>query len=228
MRIAVITGAAKGLGYEVARQLSGQGYQVVLTGRDAAALAAAAAALGQGAVWHRLDVSDDASVDSFFAWLEAMHGRLDVLVNSAGRLYGSHASRIVGADAANVLAAVDNNAIGALRMMSRALPLMARGGYGRIVNVSSGMGALADMGSGAVAYRVSKTALNALTILAAHEAAPGIKVNAVCPGWVRTDMGGPSATRDVASGASGIVWAASLPEDGPTGGFFRDGKPIAW
>lgn len=228
MRIAVITGAAKGLGYEVARQLSGQGYQVVLTGRDAAALAAAAGTLGQGAVWHRLDVSDDASVDSFFAWLEATHGRLDVLVNSAGRLYGSHASRVVGTDAANVLAAVDNNALGALRMMSRALPLMARGGYGRIVNVSSGMGALTGMGSGAVAYRVSKTALNALTILAAHEAAPGIKVNAVCPGWVRTDMGGPSASRDVASGASGIVWAASLAEDGPSGGFFRDGKPIPW
>ena len=113
-------------------------------------------------------------------------------------------------------------------MMQKALPMMQQGDYGRIVNVSSGMGALSDMGSGAVPYRVSKTALNALTLLAAQEAAANVKVNAVCPGWVRTDMGGQSATRDVPTGARGIVWAATLPDDGPTGGFFRDGKAIEW
>jgi NAD(P)-dependent dehydrogenase (short-subunit alcohol dehydrogenase family) len=227
MRVAVITGAAKGLGLETARQLSELGLRTVLTGRTDTALAAAAASI-PGAEWHALDVADDASVATFFDWLERSHGRLDVLVNNAGRIYGAHRRTLLDTDAATVAEAIDNNALGALRMMQRALPMMGRHGYGRIVNVSSGMGALTDMGSGSVPYRVSKAALNALTILAAHEAPTGVKVNAVCPGWVRTDMGGPGASRDVASGASGIVWAATLPEDGPTGGFFRDGRPIAW
>lgn len=127
-----------------------------------------------------------------------------------------------------ILEAISNNALSAYRTMQHALPIMARGGYGRIVNVSSGMGGLTDMGSGAVPYRVSKTALNAISRLAAFEASAGTKVNAVCPGWVRTDMGGSNASRDVETGARGIVWAATLSEDGPTGGFFRDGKAIDW
>jgi NAD(P)-dependent dehydrogenase (short-subunit alcohol dehydrogenase family) len=227
MRVAVITGAAKGLGLKTARQLSELGLRTILTGRNETALAAKAASVPQ-AEWHVLDVADDASVASFFGWLEGSHGRLDVLVNNAGRTYGAHRRTVVDTDVATVAEAIDNNALGALRMMQRALPMMARNGYGRIVNVSSGMGALTGMGSGSVPYRVSKTALNALTILAAHEAPIGVKVNAVCPGWVRTDMGGPGASRDVASGARGIVWSATLQEDGPTGGFFRDGRPIAW
>lgn len=227
MRVAVITGAARGLGLETARQLAEQGLHVVLTGRNESDLAAAARDL-PGAEWHVLDVADDASVAAFFDWLETAHGRLDVLVNNAGRIYGAHRRRVVDTDAAILAEAIDNNALGAFRMMQRALPMMARHGYGRIVNVSSGMGALTDMGSGALPYRVSKTALNALTILTAHEAPAGVKVNAVCPGWVRTDMGGQGASRDVPSGARGIVWAATLPDDGPTGGFFRDGRRIAW
>ena len=227
MRVAVITGAAKGIGFETARQLSEQGFRVILTGRDEAALAAAASGI-QNADWHALDVDDEASVAVLFEWLEATHSRLDVLVNNAGRVYGGHGSTVLQTDPAILDEAISNNAVGAFRMMQLALPLMARNGYGRIVNVSSGMGALTDMGSGAVPYRVSKTALNAITLLAAHEAPRGIKVNAICPGWVRTDMGGPNATRDVETGASGIVWAATLRDDGPTGGFFRDGKAIDW
>ena len=115
-----------------------------------------------------------------------------------------------------------------MRTMHRAVTLMERGNYGRIVNVSSGMGALNEMGSGWPAYRVSKTALNALTRIADQESSPAIKVNAVCPGWVRTDMGGPSATRSVQKGVEGIIWAATLDDDGPSGGFFRDGMPIEW
>ena len=227
MRVAVITGAAKGLGRETARQLSERGLRVILTGRNEADLAEAATGL-ETAEWHQLDVADAGSVVRFYDWLEGRHGRLDVLVNCAGRVYDGHVATLLTADPDVVLEAINNNAISALRMMQGALPMMERGGYGRIVNVSSGMGALADMGSRAVAYRTSKTALNALTRIAALEAPAVVKVNAVCPGWVRTDMGGPNASRDVASGASGIVWAATLPDAGPTGGFFRDGSEIAW
>lgn len=227
MRIAVITGATQGLGLETARQLSEQGLHVVLTGRNAAALEAAAAPLNN-AEWRVLDVGNDASVQQFFEWLKTTHGRLDVLVNNAGRIYGGHGSSVRDTTADILMEAISNNAIGAFRIMQMALPMMTEGGYGRIVNVSSGMGALSDMGSGAVPYRVSKTTLNALTLLAAQEAATSVKVNAVCPGWVRTDMGGQSAPRDVETGARGIVWAAVLPDSGPTGGFFRDGKRVDW
>ena len=227
MRIAVITGAAKGLGLETARQLSNLGLRAILTGRDETALAQAGERI-ENAEWHGLDVADAASVATFFDWLAERHGRLDVLVNNAGRVYGGHSASLLQTDPEVVLEAIQNNAIGAFRMMQRALPMMAQGGYGRIVNVSSGMGALTDMGMGAVPYRASKTTLNALTLLAAREAPAGVKVNAVCPGWVRTDMGGPNATRDVESGAHGIVWAATLADDGPTGGFFRDSVEIAW
>jgi NAD(P)-dependent dehydrogenase (short-subunit alcohol dehydrogenase family) len=227
MRVAVITGAARGLGLETARQLADHGLHVILTGRNETDLAAATRGL-PGAEWHVLDVADDTSVAASFDWLETAHGRLDVLVNNAGRIYGAHRRTVVDTDVAILAEAIDNNALGAFRMMQRALPMMARHGYGRIVNVSSGMGALTGMGSGALPYRVSKTALNALTILTAHDAPVGVKVNAVCPGWVRTDMGGQGASRDVVSEARGIVWAATLPDDGPTGGFFRDGKAIDW
>lgn len=226
MKRAVITGAARGLGLETARQLAGADHEVVLTGRNEAALADAAREIGPAASWRVLDVADDASVDTFFDWLTTSNGRLDVLVNNAGRIYGALGATVAGTTAATLAEAVNNNALGTYRMMQRAMPVMAKNGFGRIVNVSSGMGALHDMGAGAVPYRVSKAALNALTILAAHEAPDGVKINAVCPGWVRTEMGGPSASRDVEQGAAGIVWAATLPADGPNGGFFRDGRPI--
>ncbi|MEO0341854.1 MAG: SDR family NAD(P)-dependent oxidoreductase [Pseudomonadota bacterium] len=227
MRVAVITGAAKGIGLETARQLSEEGLKVILTGRDAEALRSSAEQL-QNADWHVLDIGEQASTIAFFDWLTATYGRLDVLVNNAARLYGGHAASFLGTEPETLIEAISNNAIGAYRLMQAALPLMEQGGYGRIVNVSSGMGAFSEMGAGAVPYRVSKTTLNALTRLAASEAPSIVKVNAVCPGWVRTDMGGQSAPRDVEDGAKGIVWAATLPADGPSGGFFRDGKAIEW
>ncbi len=121
------------------------------------------------------------------------------------------------------------NTVGPLRLIQAVVPAMQKLGYGRIVNLSSGAGQLSEMGSGFPAYRMSKSALNALTRLTAAELGPRpIKINAMCPGWVRTAMGGPNATRSVEKGAETAVWLATLPEDGPTGGFFRDMKPIAW
>ncbi|MEM9318208.1 MAG: SDR family NAD(P)-dependent oxidoreductase [Pseudomonadota bacterium] len=228
VKIAVITGASQGLGLETARQLAAQGMHVILTGRNEKALSDALERIEGSAEFHVLDVTDDFLVARFFAWLKEAHGRLDVLVNNAGRVYGAHGATLNTTEPGVLGEAIENNAVGAYRMMRAAMPLMSAGGYGRIVNVSSGMGALNDMGRGAIPYRVSKTALNALSILAAHEAPDGIKINAVCPGWVRTEMGGPSANRSAEEGAAGIVLAATLPPEGSSGGFFRDGKPIEW
>lgn len=229
-RIALITGATQGLGLETARALARQGMSVIVTGRSPEKLAAAKADLDKdGAIFAcELDVADQASVDRLFAWLKTEFGRLDVLVNNAGRIYPDLPGRIEELPASAVLDAINNNSMSAYRMIQQALPMMNAAGYGRIVNLSSGLGALRDMGSGTVAYRITKTAMNAITRIANNEARGDVKVNSVCPGWVRTNMGGSSAPRSLEQGIAGIVWAATLPASGPNGGFFRDGKPIDW
>jgi NAD(P)-dependent dehydrogenase (short-subunit alcohol dehydrogenase family) len=229
-KIAVVTGASTGLGLETCRVLAGQGMHVVLTARTPEKVEAGLAALGHpaNAEGQVVDVADDGSVAAFFDWLTKTHGRIDILVNNAGRVYGGWGRNLAGTDAATIAAAIDNNTLGAYRMIRRALPQMNAQGYGRIVNVSSGMGQLSDMNGGAIPYRLSKTALNAVTRIAAAEAGANVKVNSVCPGWVRTGMGSEAAPRSVGEGAMGIVWAATLTDDGPSGGFFRDGKPIDW
>ena len=170
-----------------------------------------------------LDVSDPDSVRAAAAGIE----RLDALVNNAAILYDTW-QRGVDADLDEVREAFDTNLLGAWRVTQAVLPLLRRSPAGRIVNVSSGAGALTGMGGGTPAYRTSKAALNALTrILAAELRGERILVNAICPGWVATDMGGPGG-RPVSDGAAGIVWAVELPDDGPTGGFFRDGRAVDW
>jgi NAD(P)-dependent dehydrogenase (short-subunit alcohol dehydrogenase family) len=172
-----------------------------------------------------LDVDDDGSVGAALAAVESDPGRLDVLVNNAG-VYGEP----TGAgdyDLGGAHGVLETNVFGPWRLTQAALPLLRQSGAARIVNVSSGGGQLDDMGTGYAAYRLSKAALNAFTRTLAGEE-PGMRVNCFCPGWVRTDMGGPGAPRSVAEGADTGVWLATLPDDGPTGVFFRDRRPIAW
>jgi NAD(P)-dependent dehydrogenase (short-subunit alcohol dehydrogenase family) len=200
---------------------------VILTARDAAKATAAA---DQIAVESRqLDVDNDESVRTFGRWITETHGRCDVLVNNAGVMLDPRGSRVLDAKIETFRATLETNLLGPLRMIQAIVPLMKKQGYGRIVNMSSGQGQLSEMGVGTPAYRVSKTALNALTrTTAADLHASGILVNAMCPGWVRTDMGGSGAPRSVEQGADTALWLATLPDNGPSGGYFKDRKSIPW
>ncbi|MEH0822734.1 MULTISPECIES: SDR family NAD(P)-dependent oxidoreductase [unclassified Micromonospora] len=230
-RTAVVTGGNRGVGLAVVQHLLDRGFVTVLACRDTGRGEAAAATLtpGPGRVLvRRLDVGDDDSVRAFAAGLTDSPGRVDVLVNNAGIHYDTDQDP-AGADVGVVREAFEVNALGALKVCQAVLPLMRHRGPGRrIVNVSSGAGSLSTMGAGTPAYAISKAALNAVTRLFAAQLAPdGILVNSVCPGWVATDMGGRGG-RPVAEGAAGVVWAVDLPDDGPTGGFFREGRPVPW
>jgi NAD(P)-dependent dehydrogenase (short-subunit alcohol dehydrogenase family) len=222
--IAVVTGANRGIGLEVVRQLAERGMEVVLTARDEQKGAAAAASLAGEVRVAALDVSEQDSVDRFARWAHDHLDRVDVLVNNAAILYDTW-ELASDADLALVHQALETNLFGAWRITQALLPLLGKSANARIVNVSSGAGSLRSM-RGTPAYSVSKAALNALTRLLAGEL-PQMRVNAVCPGWVATDMGGRGG-RPVAAGAASVVWAATLERDGPTGGFFRDGVPLPW
>jgi NAD(P)-dependent dehydrogenase (short-subunit alcohol dehydrogenase family) len=226
----VVTGANRGIGREVARRLAVEGYVVVLGARDKARGRAAAAELGgeaAGIFAYALDVADDASVRAAAERVRDELGRCDALVNNAAIDYDTDA-RATSADLDRVHRAMETNLYGAWRTALAFLPLLRRSPHPRLVNVSSGSGSISEMGAGTPAYSVSKAALNALTrILAAELRSDGVLVNAVCPGWVATDMGGTGG-RPIADGAASVVWAVLLDDDGPTGGFFRDGRPVAW
>ena len=223
--IALVTGANRGIGFEVCRQLSESGMRVLLASRDPAKGEAAARALareGLAVEAVSLDVTEAASI-------RALHPRLatvDVLVNNAGVDYDTDQTAL-SADLNRVRKAFETNLFGAWSVAQAVAPGMRDRGWGRIVNVSSGAGSLASMGRGPPGYSASKAALNALTrLLAGEVSGSGVLVNSVCPGWVATDMGGGG--RPVRDGAAGVIWAVTLPDGGPTGGFFRDGRPAAW
>jgi NAD(P)-dependent dehydrogenase (short-subunit alcohol dehydrogenase family) len=223
--ITLVTGGNRGIGREVCRQLADRGHNVVLTARSAQAAAAAARAVG--AEPFSLDVTDPGSIAAAVRHVGERHGRLDVLVNNAAIDYDTW-QRAIDADLAVVREAAETNLYGPWLMVQRFLPLLRASEHSRIVNVSSEAASLASMGGGTPAYTASKVALNALTrMLAAELRRDHVLVNAVCPGWVATDMGGPGG-RPVEAGAASVVWAATLPDSGPTGGFFRDGKPLPW
>ena len=225
-RVAVVTGGNRGIGLELVRQLAADGFTAILGSRDLVKGEAAAAPLrseGLAVEARQIDVADEASVSGFAAGLD----RLDVLVNNAAIHYDTWESG-VDADLRVAGEAFETNVLGAWRMAQACLPALRGSTSARIVNVSSGAGQLSDMGGGAPAYRVTKAALNALTrVLASELRSDGILVNSVCPGWVATDMGGAGG-RPVADGAASVMWAVRLPDDGPTGGFFRDGRRLDW
>lgn len=226
--VALVSGGNRGIGLEIVRQLAERGITTILGSRDEEKGRAAAAELSGNVVVHQLDVSDEKSVGRLASFVEEEFGRLEILVNNAA-ISNDNGQRGVDADLNRVRTALEANLLGAWRLCEVAIPLMRRHGYGRIVNISSGLAALEDMGGGSPGYRVSKTGLNALTrILASELRGSGILVNSVEPGWVQTDMGGFRAPRPVEEGAEGAVWAATLSNNGPTGGFFRDRRPVPW
>ena len=209
-RIALVTGSTRGIGAEVARQLAEGGDEVIVVGHD------------------DVNIADERSVDAFGARVEREHGRLDVLVNNAAILLDEGKS-ILDVTSREFEDTWRVNVLGAFLMTKRFAPLLRRSGHGRVVNVSSGAGQLSSMSSYAPSYSTSKAALNAITILFANAMRRDrVLVNCADPGWVRTDMGGSAAPRSVEEGADTIVWLATLPDDGPTGGFFHDRKKIAW
>ena len=235
-KIAVLTGGNRGIGFETCRQLAKRGMKVVLAARDEARGRAAAQRLrdeGLDVDPARLDVADDESVRQFAEFVRKAYGRVDVLVNNAGIMidmkdsWSEGAASVLKAKVETIRRTMETNAYGALRVVQALLPLLPRDGA-RIINVSSGMGQLTDMNGGWAGYRMSKTALNALTRIFADELKDtGIRVNSICPGWVKTDMGGAGAPRTTEQAADTIVWLATE-RDVPTGGFFRDRKPIPW
>lgn len=233
--IALVTGANRGLGLEIVRQLAGQGMMVVLAARDGTKGGAAAAQLqaeGLDVAAVALDVDDAVSVRDGIGEALRRFGQIDVLVNNAGVLLDgpdAQTASVLELPPERMLAAFRTNALGALLTMQQVLPAMRRNGYGRIVNMSSRAGQLDELRPGVPSYRVSKTALNSLTrVTAAEFKADNIKINAMCPGWVRTAMGGDNAPMSVTEGADTAVWLATLAADGPTGGFFRARKPLPW
>lgn len=237
-KIAIVTGANRGLGLGCAESLSSQGFHVVLVGRKAAELEKITAELnskGGKTSFLLADVSKKEDIKRIKSEFERKYFKLDVLINNAGVFWETMdftkpelvKAELVDSDLVEKV--FENNTLSAYRMIQSFLPIMKKNGTGRIVNVSSGMGQLSEMEGNWPAYRISKTALNAVTkIFAAEVKDTKIKINSVCPGWVKTDMGGPNATRSLDEGVNSILWAALIGDNGPSGGFFRDGKEIPW
>ena len=223
MKTVLITGAYRGLGFEVARQLADRGWKVIVTARKVKQGSTAAAEI-KNASFLELDVLDDSSVANSAKQVR----QLDVLINNAA-IIAENDQDILTIRPELVARTIAANALGALRVSQAFVPLLLKSSTGRIVNVSSGAGQLSDMGTWSPAYAVSKATLNAITcLLAAALKDKGIAVNSVCPGWCRTEMGGQSAPRSVEEGASGIVWLAADAPQERTGLFWRDREVIPW
>jgi NAD(P)-dependent dehydrogenase (short-subunit alcohol dehydrogenase family) len=229
-KIAIVTGGNRGIGLEIARQLMKADVFVVVGCRSEPKCALTVDDLkkeGANIAGFQLDVNDTKSVRRFIEHVEKAHGSPGILVNNAGVYPEAPAAKVADTPTSMWRETFETNLFGAVRMCREVVPLMKKLRFGRIVNISSGLGQMHQMGEGSPAYRVSKAALNALTrTLAAEVAGSGILVNSMSPGWVKTDMGGEEAPRTVGEGADTAVWLSLLPSNGPTGQFFRDRKPI--
>jgi NAD(P)-dependent dehydrogenase (short-subunit alcohol dehydrogenase family) len=230
-RIALVTGANRGIGLETAKQLAGRGFHVVIAVRDEASGVKAAKeiqASGGSAAFLLLDVSDSRSIREAADHFASISDRLDVLINNAG-IYPDEGLTIATIPRQRMVQTFQTNTFGVLEVTQAFLPYLRRAGTSRIINVSSGYGQVEGMSPNAPSYCLSKLALNGLTImLAAALHNDGIVVNSMCPGWVRTDMGGPGATRSVVEGADTAVWLADEAPHIVTGKFFRDRQEIPW
>jgi len=230
-KIALVTGANRGIGLEVCRQLAKADAQVILTARDEFKGKEAVKKLtadGLDATFYQLDVTDEENIRNLCNFVMEKFDRLDILVNNAGILL-DEGIRGLDVPMDTVRKTFEVNVLGLMRMCQAFIPLMRKNNYGRIVNFSSILGQLDSMEGGYPSYRMSKTAVNAVTrILADEVAGSNILINSVHPGWVRTDMGGPSATRSIEEGAKTPVWLCFLPDNGPSGKFFYDKHQIKW
>ena len=231
-QVVAVTGASSGIGEATALACARAGASVALAARRAERIEALAERIvkeGGRALAVPTDVGEEDQARAFVRRARSELGRLDVLVNNAGVGTDFGVSG-TAPDFDAVQRALDTNFFGAYRLTIALLDLLRESAHPRIVNVSSGMGGVAEMGGWSPGYRVSKAALNAITrILATELKDDRFLINSACPGFVNTDMGGPmGAIKSVEDGAAGIVWLATLPDDGPTGGFFRDRKPIAF
>lgn len=228
--VIIVTGGNRGIGFEICRQLTSRGAQVVLTARKMETGREATEKLASQkltARFHPLDVTSSDSAVALRDFLDRTFGRLDVLINNAGIISDDDGSGLE-VKLSTVRTTLETNTLAPLQLSQTLIPLLKRSRAGRIVNMSSGMGALSDMGGGYAAYRISKAALNAVTGILAAELRGAVAVNSMCPGWVRTDMGGANAERDVSQGADTAVWLAlDAPQD-LSGKFLRDRKMISW
>lgn len=230
-RTAIVTGANRGIGLEICRQLARLDYRVILTSREEAKGMEATKTLqnnGAEILYHQLNVTNQESIRNLYDFVASRFGAADVLVNNAAILPDPF-GRVLKVDSGKFRAALETNTLGPLMTCQAFIPMMRARNYGRVVNVSSGAGQIENMVNDMPAYRLSKIALNGLTLMLAKSVkGSNVLVNAACPGWVRSDMGGPHADRSLEEGADGIVWLATLADGGPNGGFFRDRSPISW
>ncbi|MGZ3745379.1 MAG: SDR family NAD(P)-dependent oxidoreductase [Pseudobdellovibrionaceae bacterium] len=234
-KIAIVTGASRGLGLGASEALAHRGFKVIMAMRNPDKAQKQVNSLKMkdlDVVPMTLDVSQEKSIDDFAEQIRKEFGLVDVLVNNAGIMIDNEdggSGSVFKTKASTIQKTFATNTLGPFLLTQKIFPLMKQEGYGRIVNLSSGMSQLSKPQAGYAGYRISKTALNMVTnIFASEVQGADICVNAVCPGWVRTDMGGPNADRDIEQGVKGIIWAATLPKGGPNGGIFRDGEPIPW